>query len=150
MENFELKNVCIKNCTCYYFNDITKIEDFDFDNILIGAKSYQNILNYHVSYKTLIGTILWFIMFVKLDGFIKGYDGTKYLVLFGPEKYNAIYDRVRYFIGLKSGITYVFSHNYGKIKIDVDDDLPLGEMLTLHNIVILIKSVLNKNTKLLL
>ena len=28
---------------CYDFNDI-KLEDFDLDNILIGKKSYQNIL----------------------------------------------------------------------------------------------------------
>lgn len=26
-------------------------------------------------------------MFVEVDGLIKGYNGTKYLVLFGPEKY---------------------------------------------------------------
>ena len=28
---------------CYDFNDF-KLEDFDLDNILIGKKSYQNIL----------------------------------------------------------------------------------------------------------
>ena len=35
MENHEFKIVCIKNCTCYYFDDIINLEDFDFDNILI-------------------------------------------------------------------------------------------------------------------
>ena len=34
---------------------------------------------------------------------------------------DAIYNRVRYLIGVKSGITYVFSHNYAKIKIDSYD-----------------------------
>ena len=29
----KLKEINIKNCTCYYFDDIVKIEDFDFDNI---------------------------------------------------------------------------------------------------------------------
>ena len=43
-----------------------------------------------------------------VNGFIRDYDGTKYLVLFGLEKYDAIYDRIRYLIGLKSGITYIF------------------------------------------
>ena len=46
------------------------------------------------------------IWFVKIDGFIKIYDGIRYLVLFGPERYNAIYDRINYFISEKSGITY--------------------------------------------
>ena len=34
---------------------------------------------------------------------------------------------MRYLIGLKSSITYVFSHNYVEIKIDSDDDLHLQE-----------------------
>ena len=34
MENNEFENVSIKNRTCYYLDDIIKIEDFDFDNIL--------------------------------------------------------------------------------------------------------------------
>ena len=45
---------------------------------------------------------------------------------------------------LTSSITYVFSHNYAKIKIDSDNDLSLEETLTLHNAIILIKSVFNK------
>ena len=28
------------------FNDIIKIEDFDFDNILLDEKLYENILSY--------------------------------------------------------------------------------------------------------
>ena len=35
MENNEFKKVPIKYRTCYYFDDIIKLEDFDFDNILI-------------------------------------------------------------------------------------------------------------------
>ena len=35
----ELKEISIKNRTCYYFDDIIKVEDFDLDNILIDEKS---------------------------------------------------------------------------------------------------------------
>ena len=56
MENNELKKVRIKNRTCYYFDDIIKLEHFDLDNILIGDKSHGNILIYDISYKTLIGS----------------------------------------------------------------------------------------------
>ena len=38
-----------------------------------------------------------------------------------------------------------FFHNYAKIKIDSDDDLPLENTLVMHNVVMLIKSVFNKN-----
>ena len=42
--NNELKEIHIKNRTCYYFDDIIKIEDFNFNNILIVKKSFENIL----------------------------------------------------------------------------------------------------------
>ena len=38
-------------------------------------------------------------------------DGTSYLVLFSPEKYNATCNKSRYLISQKSSITYVISHN---------------------------------------
>ena len=53
--NGELKEINIKNHTCYYFDDIIKIEDVDFDNILLDEKSYKNILVYDIAYKTFIG-----------------------------------------------------------------------------------------------
>ena len=119
-----LKN-CIKNCTCYYFDEIIKIEGFDFDNILLDERSYKNILIYGILCKNLIGAKPLRIMFNKVDEFIRVYYGTRYLVLFGPEKYDAIYNRIKYVISQKNGITFVFSHNYAKIKIDSYDFLPL-------------------------
>ena len=45
------------------------------------------------------------IRFDKIDGFIRVYDGSRYLVLFGPEKYDLIYKRIRYLVGVNSGVT---------------------------------------------
>ena len=56
MENNEFKKVCIKNCRCYYFDGIIKLEDSDIGNILIDEKSHENILIYDISSKTLIGS----------------------------------------------------------------------------------------------
>ena len=52
--NEKLKEINIKNGMYYYFDDIIKTEDFDFDNILIDGKSYKNILIYNISHKKLI------------------------------------------------------------------------------------------------
>ena len=41
------------------------------------------------------------IRFDKVDGIIKIYDGTRYLVLFVPEKYGAIHVRFSYHISEK-------------------------------------------------
>ena len=43
------KKVRIKNCTCYYFDDIIQLEDFDID-ILIDEKFHENILIYFSPY----------------------------------------------------------------------------------------------------
>ena len=52
--NDKLKEAYIKNCICYYFDDIIKIEDFDLDQIIMDEKSDENILVYNISYKSLI------------------------------------------------------------------------------------------------
>ena len=48
-------------------------------------------------------------------------------------------------ISLKSGITYIFSHYFAKIKIDSYNSLHIEKILNLHNVILLIKSVLNKD-----
>lgn len=57
-------------------------------------------------FKTLIGAKSLWIMFYKVDGFIRDYNG-KYLLLFYPEKDDAIFNRIRCQIRLKSGIAHV-------------------------------------------
>ena len=42
-----------------------KLEDFNVDNVLIHTKSFQNILIYDISYKTLIGPKLLHIISIK-------------------------------------------------------------------------------------
>ena len=48
-------------------------------------------------------------------------------------------------ITLKSGITYIFSHYFSKAKVDFYGFLPIEKILTLHDVIIHIKSVLNKD-----
>ena len=67
-------------------------------------------------YKSLIDCKPLCIRFIKSDEFIRIYDRTRYLVLFGKAKY-LICNKIRYFISVKSGITYIISHNYAKIKL---------------------------------
>ena len=90
----------IKNRTCYYFDDIIRIKDFNFDNFFLDEKSYENILIYDISYKTLIGAKPLLVRFNKIERFIRVYDGTRYLVLFGGEKYDFIYNGIRYLLGV--------------------------------------------------
>ena len=85
------------------------------------------------------------IRFDETDGFIKIYDGIRYLVLFNHRLYDKIFDRIKYLISEKCGITESINHNFGRIRIDSYNSLPIEKILTFHNVIILINSVVNKN-----
>ena len=68
-----------------------KVVDIDLHKILLGKKPYENILIYDISYKNLTGAKP-LRRFDKIYGFIKIYYESRYLVLFGPDIYDAIYD----------------------------------------------------------
>ena len=104
----------------------------------------QTILVYNFSYKSLIASKSWHIRFAKIDGFFWIYDGS---LLFESEKYNFIWNSIRYLIGVKSDFTYVISHNHAKVKVSLYDSLPLEKTMNFHNFVILIKSVWNQKKK---
>ena len=55
--------------------------------ILLDEKPYENILIYKILSKTLVDAKSLRLKLNKVDGLIGVYDGTRYLVLFGPEKY---------------------------------------------------------------
>ena len=85
---------------------------------------------YNISYKTVIVAKPLRIRFNKVHEFIRVCDGTRYLVLFDLEKCLVIFNKIRYIIRVKSGITYAFSHNYASIKVDSYDSLPFEKTLT--------------------
>ena len=110
----------------------------------IDENLFEDILVYNISYKNLVAKPLP-VRFDKIDGFVRVYDESRYLVLFGSEKYDSIYFRIKYLITVKSGITYTTYNTCAKIKVGSYDSLPLEKTMTFHNVIILIKSVFNKD-----
>ena len=85
-------------------------------------------------------------MFDKIEGFIRVRGGEfRSLVLFDFGLFDKICDKIKYLISAKGGITDSINHNFGKIRIDSYNSLPIEKILTFHNVIILIKSVVNKN-----
>ena len=64
-----------------------------------------------------------------------------YLIL----DYDVIYNRIRYLVSEKTGLTDNINDNYARIRIDSFNSLPRDKTLTLHSVIMLIKSVVNKN-----
>ena len=84
------------------------------------------------------------IRFNEIDKFMKIYHGTRYLVLLGHIWYDKIGDSIKYLISGKSGITDSINCNFGRIRIDSYNSLPIEKIQTFH-VTIFIKSVVNKN-----
>ena len=64
----------------------------------MDEQSPENILVYDILYRKLIDPKPLSIRFDKIDGFVRVFDGSRYLVLFGLEKYNAVYNKIRHLI----------------------------------------------------
>ena len=83
------------------------------------------------------------IRFEKTNEFIRVHGGEfRHLVLFDYGLYDKICDNL---ISKKSGIIGIINHNFRKIRIGSYNSLPFEKILTFHNIIIVIKFVVNKN-----
>ena len=87
------------------------------------------------------------ISFDKIDGFIKIHDKIRYFVLFDYGYCDKICESSKYLISEKSGITDSINDNFARIRIDSYDSLPVDKILTFHNVIIPIKSVVNNKSK---
>ena len=142
----ELKENDIKNRACYYFDDTINRTDINFSDILSDEKLYKNISAYDISYKTSTGPKPLRIRFDKIDEFNIVLDGKiKHLILCNYGLFHKICDMIKYLISKKTGITNSVNHNFGKIRIDSYNSVPIKKILTFHNVIILIKSVVNRN-----
>ena len=70
---------------------------------------------------------------------------TKHLVLFEYGLFQKIRNKIKYVISKKSRIKNSINHNFGRINIESCNYLPIQKILTFHNVILLIKSVINKN-----
>ena len=84
------------------------------------------------------------IRYDKIDGFIKNHNGIRYLVLFDSGWFDKTCDRIEYPISEKNSII-VLIINFARIRIDSYNSLPIEKILTFNNVIILFKSVVNKN-----
>ena len=102
---------------------------------------------YGISYETSVGPKSLRSRFDKIDGLIRVRGSEfKHLVLLDNGLFNKIFDKIKYLISEKSGITdSIINHNFGEIRIDSYNYLPIEKILIFRNVIILIKSVVNKN-----
>ena len=72
---------------------------------------------------------------------MKIYNGIRYLVLL---EYNEIFDKTKYLISKKSGIADNINRNFARIRFESYNSLTIEKKLTFYNVILLIKSAVNK------
>ena len=85
----KVKDIDIKNHTCYFFDDIINIKSFDPNNIKIDERSYKNILIYYIGYVTIKESKYvkfnsvnpLYLIFSKVNGYFEAISKSKYLAL---------------------------------------------------------------------
>ena len=84
----KVKDVDIKDCTYYFFNDIINIKNFDPNNIKIDKKSCKNIFIYYIGYLTKDSKYVkinnvnpLYLIFIKVDGYFEETNGNTYLTI---------------------------------------------------------------------
>ena len=159
-----IKQIDIKNRTCYFYNDIIDLESFKSNLLKIDKKSYKDIGIYNIGYiaikkigdyKNVYSLNPLYLHITHASGYIEEENENKYLIFDSIDenkellkKYNDVFNGIRNKIKKISGDECDYEKDYMKIKFNSDDDLPLNKPLKFHNITITIRSVFNEDDKL--
>ena len=162
-----VKQINIKNRTCYFYNDIIDIKNFKSNLLKIDKKSYKDIGIYNIGYITIkknddceniYSVNPLYLLIAHANGYIEEKGVNKYLIFDSTnenkellKKYNDVWDGIRGTIKeeVSSG-EYDYEKGYMKIKFNSDDDLPLNKLLKFHLMTITIRSVFEEDGKLYL
>ena len=80
-----IKQINIKNCAYYFFDDMINSIDFDPSKIKVDKKSHKNIGIYHIGYITMKysdhvkinGENPLYLIIAEIDGYIEENNGNK-------------------------------------------------------------------------
>ena len=137
-----IKQANIKNRQNYLFNDMTNIKDFDPRLLTIDQVSLESndSIIYDIKYiKNLDNSNSLYLVFNTLDAYIEKSGENKYLIFTSTDKhgkalkkYAELWNEMKEQIELVSGNKVIkYEKDFMKIKINSNDDLPLGKILNI-------------------
>ena len=157
------KQINIKNRTCYFYNDIINLDNFDARLIKIDKKSYKDINIYNIRYATKkrIGDCMnvnsvspLHLGINHMNEYIEEKGMDKYLVFDSTDeskelikKYNDVFNGIRDKIKEINSIECDYEKDYMKIKFSLDDNLPLNKSLKFHLMTMTIRHVSEEDGK---
>ena len=158
----EIKQKNIENRTYHFHNDVINLDKFDGSKIKVGKKNFNDIDIYYLGYEykkkitecNEINSINQLYLSIKdMKGqFKKGKgDNVWYLIIFGDanvlRKFANIWKKIRAKIEENTGDIVQYDKDYMKIKFEINDNLPTGNIVNMHQVTIIIRNVFAQNGK---
>ena len=95
-----------------------------------------------------------YLIFSKVPLYFEEINGKKYLKLFPTneskekiKKYEELWSKIRYLIGLITKNSDDYDEKYMKIKFNSDDELPLNKTIETPSMIIVVRAVFHENNK---
>ena len=165
-----LRQINIKNCPYYLFNDMVNIKNFDPSLLHIDQISFKSTddVIYHIEYITMKSldnenidsANSLYLIFNNVDGYIERKpteesNENKYLIFASTDKnkkvleeYRELWDEIKNQIETISGGKPIkYGRGFMKIRFESNDDLLLGKALSIPICIIIVGSVFQVDYK---
>ena len=155
----EIKQINIKNRTYYFYNDIIDLDEFDGSKIKVDRKNFNDIDIYYLGYEykkkitecNKINSVNPLYLMIK-GQFKKGKsDNVWYLIISGNadvlRKFANVWKSIRAKIEENTGGIVQYDKDYMKIKFESNDNLPIDNIVNMHQVTIIIRSAFAQNGK---
>ena len=148
-----IKQIDIKNRTCYFFNDMINIKDFYSSLLKIDKKSHWIHHNKKIEdYEIILSVNLLYLIINKANGYIEcnstgENNANKYLIFGAIEKkvlakYTELWDKIKYLIEtIDGGKQGEYEKDFMKIEFNSDDYFCLNKTVKFHNLKVIVRSV---------
>ena len=154
----KVRELNIKNQTCYFFNDMIDIRNSQPNLLKIDKKRYKDFDIYYVGYitikkiencKNIHSVNPLYLIIDSATGYFKEENGEKYLILDLIEKYEEVFSGIKSEIEtINSGEKIYYEKDYSKIMVNSNDDVPLNKILKFPTLTIVIRCIFQNSKKL--
>ena len=155
----ELKQINIKNRTCYFYNDIINLDEFDVSKIKVDKKDFNDINIYYLGFEhkkkisecDVINSVNpLYLRIVNTNGqFKKGKDDVWYLLISDDVFKNLvdIFESIKNIITEKTWDAVDYDNDYMKIRFESNNIFPEGKDVNVRMATIIIRAIFAQDGK---
>ena len=158
----EIKQINIKNRSYHFYNDKIDLDEFDGSKIKVGKKNLMTLIFCYLGYEykkrisecNVTNSVNpLYLRIADIKGKFKKdkSDNVWHLIVFGDadvlRKFSNIWKSIKAKIEENTGGIVQYDKDYMKIKFESNDNLPTDNIVNMHQVTIIIRSIFAQNSK---